>query len=264
LRNKNYYHNLIHYPKSPYVVVLVFFSTIIILAFQNYTATKLSIDGNNINTLLQNKIQKEILTYHEIDSVLNTFQKIPYSKLDTNYLKITGYQGRPDEYKVSNRFFYKLVGFDVFKNLVGKHSVNEFLPKDKFRKENYNLADSNYIQYILIDTAVLHRFLDLILLLKKSGYNDDALTIMDGYRYPAFNNETGGAGFSQHIYGKAIDLEIGDINRDSIIDEIKDKKIIIDLLDKKIIKKSGGIGLYPGTQIVHFDTRGKYVRWKEQ
>ncbi len=111
---------------------------------------------------------------------------------------------------------------------------------------------------------MLYRFLDLIILLDKSGYNTDSLKIMDGYRYPTFNDDTGGAGFSQHLYGKAIDIEIGDINNDHVIDEKTDKKIVIELLDKKVIKKSGGIGLYPGTQIVHFDTRGKYARWNEQ
>jgi len=208
--------------------------------------------------------QKEILTYAEIDSVLNTFQKVPYKQIDKEYLKTTGYIGRPDEYKVSNKSFYKLIGNDVFKNLVGKYTVNEFLPKDKLWKENYNIADSNYIQYFLIDAEVLYRFLDLIVLLNKSNYNVNAIKIMDGYRYPAFNSETGGASYSQHIYGKAIDIEIGDINNDSLVDEKNDKKIIIDLLDNKIIKKTGGIGLYPGTQIVHFDTRGKYARWNEQ
>jgi hypothetical protein len=208
--------------------------------------------------------QKEILSYSEIDSVLSTFEKVPYKQLNKEYLETTGYRGRPDENKVADKYFYKLIGGDVFTNLVGTFQVNEFLPKDKYWKETYSLADSNYIQYFLIDTKVLYRFLDLILLMKKSGYNTAALKIMDGYRYPAFNKATGGAGFSQHIYGKAIDIEVGDINNDSIVDEKKDKKIIIELLDKKIIKKSGGIGLYPGTQIVHFDTRGKYARWNEQ
>ena len=219
---------------------------------------------NNRISLQPSFNQKEILTYAEIDSVLNTFQKIPYKQLDKEYLKTTGYIGRPDEYKVSNKSFYKLVGKDVFKNLVGKFTVNDFLPKDKYWNENYNIADSNYIQYFLIDAEVLHRFLDLILWLNKSNYNVNGIKIMDGYRYPSFNSETGGASYSQHLYGKAIDIEIGDINNDGIVDEKNDKNIIIDLLDKKIIKKTGGIGLYPGTQIVHFDTRGKYARWNEQ
>jgi len=219
---------------------------------------------NNEISFLSSYKQKEILTYAEIDSVLNTFQKISYQQLDKEYLKTTCYIGRPDEYKVSNKSFYKLIGKDVFKNLVGKFTVNEFLPKDKHWKENYNIADSNYIQYFLIDAEVLHRFLDLILWLNKSNYNVKAIKIMDGYRYPAFNSETGGASYSQHLYGKAIDIEIGDINNDGIVDEKNDKNIIIDLLDKKIIKKAGGIGLYSGTQIVHFDTRGKYARWDEQ
>ena len=235
----------------------------ILLLIYSISVSKGFAQNNEISFLSSYK-QKEILTYAEIDSVLNTFQKIPFQQLDKEYLKTTGYIGRPDEYKVYNKSFYKLVGKDVFKNLVGKFTVNEFLPKEKYWKENYNIADSNYIQYFLIDTVVLYRFLDLILWLNKSNYNVNAIKIMDGYRYPAFNSETGGASYSQHLYGKAIDIEIGDINNDGIVDEKNDKNIIIDLLDKKIIKKAGGIGIYPGTQIIHFDTRGKYARWDEQ
>jgi len=239
-----------------------FFSPLLFLAFVLMEINTYA-QNSGINGASSFK-QKEILSYREIDSVLNTFEKVPYKKLDKEYYETIGYEGRPDENKVADKYFYKLIGRDVFKNLVGNFIVNEFLPKDKYWKETYSLADSNYVQYLFIDTQVLYRFLDLILLMKKSGYNTSALKIMDGYRYPAFNKATGGAGFSQHIYGKAIDIEVGDINNDSIVNEKNDKKIIIELLDKKIIKKSGGIGLYPGTQIVHFDTRGKYARWNEQ
>lgn len=123
----------------------------------------------------QHYLQKEILTYAEIDSVLNTFQKITYYQLDKTYFTKIGYYGRPDEYKVSNCSFYRLVGKELYQNLVGKHKVNEFLPKDNAWKETYSILDTGYVQYFLIDKKVLYRFLDLINLLNDSGYNADAL-----------------------------------------------------------------------------------------
>jgi uncharacterized protein YcbK (DUF882 family) len=206
-------------------------------------------------------VQKEILTYNEIDSVLNTFERIPYEKLDEVYLNSSGY--KKDLYKenIKGKIFYKIVGGDVLKNLVGKFKVNDFLPDDNSRFRNMNSIKSNYTQYICIDKNVLHRFLDLILALDKKGYDKYAFRIKDGFRYPNFNNRTGGVRLSQHIYGRAIDLSIGDINRDGKFIEATDKKIVLLLLENDIIKNSGGVGRYPGTNAVHFDTRGYYARW---
>jgi uncharacterized protein YcbK (DUF882 family) len=35
----------------------------------------------------------------------------------------------------------------------------------------------------------------------------------------------------------------------------------LDLLENEIIKNDGGIGLYPGTDRVHYDIRGTRARW---
>jgi uncharacterized protein YcbK (DUF882 family) len=206
-------------------------------------------------------VQKEILTYNGIDSVLNTFERIPFEKLDEKYLKFSGYNKDLYKANIKGKIFYKIVGRDVLKNLVGNFKVNDFLPADSSRFKNMNLINSNFIQYICIDKNVLHRFLDLILALDKKGYDRYALRIKDGFRYPNFNNRTGGVILSQHIYGKAIDLSIGDINKDGKFDEAIDKKIVLLLFENEIIKNSGGVGRYPGTNAVHFDTRGYYARW---
>jgi len=206
-------------------------------------------------------VQKEILSYNEIDSVLNTFEKIPYEKFDDAYLNFSGY--KKDFYKenIKGKIFYKIVGGDVLKNLVGKFRVNDFLPEDSSRIRNLRSIKSNYTQYLCIDKNLLHRLLDLILALEAKGYDKYAFRIKDGFRYPNFNNKTGGVRLSQHIYGKAIDLAIGDINKDGKFNEAADKKIVLLILENDIIKNSGGVGRYPGTNAVHFDTRGYYARW---
>jgi uncharacterized protein YcbK (DUF882 family) len=53
---------------------------------------------------------------------------------------------------------------------------------------------------------------------------------------------------------------VGDINRNGIANAA-DKKIILDILEQKIIGNTGGLGLYPKSDVVHFDTRGYRARW---
>jgi uncharacterized protein YcbK (DUF882 family) len=65
-----------------------------------------------------------------------------------------------------------------------------------------------------------------------------------------------------HLYGKALDLRIGDIDRNGKI-EFDDKEIVYKILDQKIVRNSGGLGYYPKTMIVHFDTRGAWARWDQ-
>jgi uncharacterized protein YcbK (DUF882 family) len=206
-------------------------------------------------------VQKEILTYKGIDSVLNTFEKIPFEKLNDEYVNFSGYKKELYKENIKGKIFYKVVGGDALKILVGKFTVNDFLPDDSSRIRNMNSVKSNYLQYICIDKNVLHRLLDLIVALDEKGYDKYAFRIKDGFRYPNFNNRTGGAKSSQHIYGKAIDLSIGDINKDGKFNEATDKKIVLLLLENDIIKNTGGVGHYPGTNAVHFDTRGYKARW---
>ena len=70
----------------------------------------------------------------------------------------------------------------------------------------------------------------------------------------------GGAPISQHIYGKAVDMIVGDLNKDGSANQ-QDKKLMMEIVDKKIIRSEGGVGFYPGTMTVHMDTRGFYARW---
>jgi uncharacterized protein YcbK (DUF882 family) len=84
--------------------------------------------------------------------------------------------------------------------------------------------------------------------------------INSGYRSPNHNKLAGGAPLSQHLFGKAIDLKIGDINRDGSINQ-EDKNIAYKILQLDVIANRGGLGFYPNTQILHMDVRGEYARW---
>jgi uncharacterized protein YcbK (DUF882 family) len=135
------------------------------------------------------------------------------------------------------------------------------MPKDSRLRKVYHI-NLNSFQYFCIEKYILHRFLDLILALKKNGYDEYAFKINDGYRYPRFNELKDGASMSQHIYGRAIDIAIGDINNDGKYKESVDKQIVLSILERRIIKNSGGVGRYINSNVVHFDTRGSYSRWE--
>jgi uncharacterized protein YcbK (DUF882 family) len=62
------------------------------------------------------------------------------------------------------------------------------------------------------------------------------------------------------LFGKAIDLKIGDINQDGSVNQ-EDKQIVYKILNTDIIANKGGLGFYPNTQILHMDVRGEHARW---
>jgi len=215
------------------------------------------------DSMTSGPIPKEILTYHGIDSVLNLLPQVSFRELEKDYLVFSGYDKWIWRGKMNNMIFYRITGNDSLKLLAGKFRFADFLPKDTCYYRNIKPPDERYMQYLCLDTSILHRFLDLIVILRDSGYTD-AFTINDGFRYPSFNNRAGGASLSMHIRGLAIDIAVGDINNDGVADEVNDKKIIIRMLENSIIGNRGGIGRYPGCNVVHFDTRGFRARWDEQ
>ncbi len=78
------------------------------------------------------------------------------------------------------------------------------------------------------------------------------ITVMSGYRTPAYNKKCGGAPKSQHLLATAADLIVSGMTslevRDAIIQLIKEGKM-----------DSGGVGIYP--TFVHYDVRGRNARW---
>jgi uncharacterized protein YcbK (DUF882 family) len=78
------------------------------------------------------------------------------------------------------------------------------------------------------------------------------LTVLSGYRTPAWNKKVGGKPNSYHMKAMAADLTTKDFTPRQL-----HAKIL------KLIKagrmKQGGLGLYPG--FVHYDIRGTEARW---
>lgn len=78
------------------------------------------------------------------------------------------------------------------------------------------------------------------------------IRITSGHRSPEYNKRVGGAGESQHVYGKAADIQI---------DGLKPKEVytLIEQLISDGKMKQGGLGLYP--TFVHYDIRGIKARF---
>ena len=134
------------------------------------------------------------------------------------------------------------------------------MDKDKFyRKAKY--GSDAYI-YWGTKKDILVKLLELQIILKEKKLNWETIKINSGHRTPRTNIEIGGASKSRHIAGEAIDMKIGDIDNNGFYSD-KDKQLILEICEKELIKNKGGIGKYPGTRVVHIDTRGYKARWDD-
>lgn len=73
--------------------------------------------------------------------------------------------------------------------------------------------------------------------------------VTSGYRTPSYNCMIGGAIFSQHIYGRAADIVVGDVKPEDVYNFLCES-----------FPKSCGFGLY--ASFVHVDCRETKSRWK--
>lgn len=76
--------------------------------------------------------------------------------------------------------------------------------------------------------------------------------ITNSYRCVSHNKKVGGAKKSQHLKGKAADIQVVKISPDDIAD------IVIDMMDEGIFS-IGGVGRY--NTFTHVDIRGAEARW---
>ena len=81
-----------------------------------------------------------------------------------------------------------------------------------------------------------------------------SVTITSGYRSKEHNKKIGGALDSFHVRGMAADIQVAGMKPKEVAEEIE-----------KLIKEGkmleGGIGIY--NSWLHYDHRGKRIRWKK-
>lgn len=154
--------------------------------------------------------------------------------------------------------FYEIPYNDVYKKICLNSRINTFLSKEN-QLSRYSFIKEQKV-YVYINEELLRSFFKLLEKLQSLNYNSSGIVITSAFRSSIRNDRVGGAPQSQHLKGKAFDLQIGDINNDGKANQV-DKKIVYDILDQEIIKYKGGLGFYPGTMIIHMDVRGKRARW---
>lgn len=195
-------------------------------------------------------INRPVSQYAEARKILSAYPTLNYSELPLH---------------IKNQFsekihgsFYAIPENDLYKKICIENRINSFLSGED-RIIGYSFKNER-IKYVYINEQILRSFFKLTELLATQGYNNSAIRINSAYRTHIHNKRVGGARESQHLKGKALDLKIGDINKDGKANSI-DKQIVAQILEKEIIKNSGGIGFYPGTMFIHMDVRGHRARW---
>jgi len=206
---------------------------------------------------IQNNNQP-VYSKQAITNVLATLSSMPYSELSGEYLEYT--KSAKPKYKplLKDLQYYKISRDDMQKRVVGPFRLKQFMCKDEYYTDCV-LGREDFVP-VPINPKLFYKTLELLDELNKGDYNEDGFVIVNGHRHPAYNEQIGGAQLSRHIKGEAVDISIYDIDGDGYTDK-KDKQIVLDILDKTVIRDQGGIGLYPGTDNVHYDVRGTKARW---
>ncbi|OIQ24934.1 MAG: hypothetical protein BM555_06925 [Crocinitomix sp. MedPE-SWsnd] len=211
---------------------------------------------NGVN--LSPEIQEDVLTKEGIENALSHLEIVPYAELDSQYI----HYSHPNEKfldELKNRTYYKVFGNQMNLKIIGNYTTSDFMAHDEYYKTYKKNPFPEFEQYWLIDKEVLFMLLELILKLDEEGYNKYGFHIRNSHRHPKLNTDGSGASYSQHMFGRAIDIGIDDIDMDGE-STLQDKKIIYDML-QKIVGNDGGLGLYPGKMSLHFDCRGFRARW---
>jgi hypothetical protein len=194
----------------------------------------------------------------EVDRILSEYRTVTPDQLPADYLRHSGMAGISGQ---SPERFYIVERRDLHRRIVGRNRLRQMVCRDlRYRS---SLLTPGRTLYLGIDPEILHKAIELQQSLKANGFNPDALHINSGHRTPAHNRSVGGASGSRHQHGDALDLGIGDVDRNGRTDA-HDKKIVLHFLDQRIIGSRGGLGLYPGTQTVHMDLRGYRARWNNR
>lgn len=232
-------------------------TTILIMGCANPAKNK-----HQIKTIPNPLPSKQVLTKNGIDSVLKQLNPVKFKAIDKAYREYSDPDGKFRK-QLNNMTYYIIKLPDLNKRIVGKFCIKDFIAPDKYYRQSLLALGGEQTMYWLVDKKMLYMFLELIQQLDKLGYDKYAYSIRNSHRHPMWNKEKWkGAKFSQHIYGRAVDLRVGDVNKDGVADQ-KDKKIMIDILEK-IVGNKGGLGLYPHSMCLHFDSRGFRARWNHQ
>lgn len=235
---------------------LIIIALLLIGAVSCYLVPELRFKIEQITFQLTTKDQA-VVTDETIDQILSKFPIINQADLPKEFLQRTQIDA-PEFRHLSPRKFFVIRKRDLYRKVTGHLRIYHLFAVGAPEQRKFYFSDDPL--FWGIDPDILHKLLELRLALEKEGYAGEAFRCNYGYRHPSLNAAVGGASHSRHIAGDALDLVIEDINQDGYINTA-DKAIVLDLCERQLISNQGGIGRYPGTQVVHIDLRGTRARW---
>jgi len=127
-------------------------------------------------------------------------------------------------------------------------------------------------RYAVIRRPLVIMLENIVTLLNRKGIRATTLSVLSGYRTPAYNAGLDNVVYSRHIYGDAADVYVDadadgfmdDLNGDGLV-SLADAQLLARLIATLPDAQRSGIGVYPATSnhgpFVHVDTRGHKARW---
>ena len=189
--------------------------------------------------------QPIVEAWRDATAVLNDLPTLRYRDLPDAYVTRTGQHRNPFARRLRRRTYLVVDGDARHRFIAGRTRLSALM------------AGSD--PYLLVDRRLVRSLIELRHWLDAHGHDPDAFVVREGFRPPQVNEDAGGAPRSRHIYGEAVDLVRGDLDRDGDEDQA-DKAILLEAAEA-VIGNRGGVGRYPGTETVHIDVRGRRARW---
>ena len=154
------------------------------------------------------------------------------------------------------------------------------LVSPRFRLGQFLCKQSGgFPKYVVLDERLPRKLEALLDAIHAAGTPAATLTVMSGYRTPAYNRDIGNeTDFSRHLWGAAADVFVDDSPRDERMDDL-DGNGVVDVRDSERLFALadaldrdppedwfvGGAGYYPATEahgpFVHVDVRSFAARW---
>ena len=192
---------------------------------------------------------------------LATFESASFQRWETT-LQARWELSKKDSVVYAHKLIRRVDGFDRYRYVAGRYRARDFMTPQRILAGRVPIPHPAKTQFLVLDPPVLERLMEIEEHLESEGLDAEALTVTSGFRNPAYNRLIKGAAKSRHQHGDAIDISVGDVNRDGRSD-LQDTEHVY-ALALKVIGNGGGVGRYRNhEQLVHIDTRGRRARWSD-
>lgn len=155
---------------------------------------------------------------------------------------------------------------------------HDILVSPNFRLGQFLCKESGNPRYLLVSPRLLLKLEALLEAVNEKGYPTPSLTVMSGFRTPAYNRAIGNTtDFSRHLWGDAADVyvdadgngDMDDLNGDGRSD-VRDARWLSTVMESLMedppwTVEPGGLAAYRRNAVhgpfVHIDARGRRARW---